>query len=84
MVEHWVRYIIIIVKWMRDNGVYWKETKSKINNDLQWMDVRSGCILFNKRHDAFALLFKIIGLFCKRALQKRLYSTKQTYNFKQP
>ena len=27
---------------------------------------------------------KIIGLFCKRALQKRLYSAKETYNFKEP
>jgi len=29
-------------------------------------------------------LFKIIGLFCKRALQKRLHSAKETYNFKEP
>jgi len=29
-------------------------------------------------------LFKMIGLFCKRALYKRLYSTKETYNFKEP
>jgi len=28
-------------------------------------------------------LFRIIGLFCKRALQKRLYSAKKTYNFKE-
>jgi len=27
---------------------------------------------------------KIIGLFCKRALSKRLYSAKETYNFKEP
>jgi len=26
---------------------------------------------------------KIIGLFCKRALLKRLYSAKETYNFKE-
>ena len=26
----------------------------------------------------------MIGLFCKRALQKRLYSAKETYNFKEP
>ena len=26
----------------------------------------------------------IIGLFCKRALQKRLYSAKETYNLKEP
>ena len=27
---------------------------------------------------------KIIGLFCKRALHKRRYSAKETYNFKEP
>jgi len=26
---------------------------------------------------------EIIGLFCKRALQKRLHSAKETYNFKE-
>jgi len=29
-------------------------------------------------------LLKIIGVFCKRALQKRLYSAKETYSFKEP
>jgi len=29
-------------------------------------------------------LLKMIGLFCKRALQKRLYSAKETYNFMEP
>ena len=29
-------------------------------------------------------LLKIIGLFCKRALYKRLYSAKETYNVKEP
>ena len=29
-------------------------------------------------------LLKIICLFCKRALWKRLYSAKETYNFKEP
>ena len=29
-------------------------------------------------------LLKIIGLFCKRALSKRLCSAKETYNFKEP
>jgi len=29
-------------------------------------------------------LFKIIGLFCKRDLEKRRYSAKETYNFKEP
>jgi len=29
-------------------------------------------------------LLQIICLFCKRALQKRLYSARETYNFKEP
>ena len=29
-------------------------------------------------------LLKIIGLFCKRALQKRRYSAKESYDFKKP
>jgi len=29
-------------------------------------------------------LHEIIGLFCQKALQKRLYSAKETYNFKEP
>jgi len=32
----------------------------------------------------FSRLLKIIGLFCKRALKKRQYSAKETYNFKEP
>ena len=33
---------------------------------------------------AISRLLKIIGLFCKRALHKSLYSAKETYNFKEP
>ena len=29
-------------------------------------------------------LLKITGLFCKRALSKRLYPAKETYDFKEP
>jgi len=29
-------------------------------------------------------LLKMIGLFCKRALEKRRYSAKETYNLKEP
>ena len=29
-------------------------------------------------------LLKIVGLFCRRALSKRLYFAKETYNFKEP
>jgi len=34
--------------------------------------------------DTCSRLLKIIGLFCKRALWKRRYSAKGTYNFKEP
>jgi len=29
-------------------------------------------------------LLEIIGLFCKRALEKKRFSAKETYNFKEP
>jgi len=29
-------------------------------------------------------ILKIIGLFCKKTLQKRRYSAKETYDFKEP
>ena len=35
-------------------------------------------------HSCITHTDKIIGLFCKRALQKRLYSADETYNFKEP
>jgi len=34
--------------------------------------------------DTMSRLFKMIGLFCKRALQKRRYSAKEPYNCKEP
>jgi len=45
------------------------------------------CIWFNSTAYGVATIsrfLKMIGLFCKRALQKRLYSAKETYNFKEP
>ena len=46
-------------------------------------------IVFQTRHLAYGVvgdssIDKIIGLFCKRALQKRRFSAKETYNFKEP
>ena len=32
----------------------------------------------------YSRLLKMIGLFCKRALQKKRYPAKETYNFKEP
>jgi len=33
---------------------------------------------------AMTIMEKIIGLFCKRALQKKQYFAKETYHFKEP
>jgi len=33
---------------------------------------------------SISMLLKIISLFCKRDLQRRLYSAKETYNFEEP
>jgi len=35
-------------------------------------------------YTSISRLLKIIGLFCKRALKKRRYSAKETYNFVDP
>jgi len=39
---------------------------------------------YKPRVTTISRLLKIGGLFRKRALQKRLYSAKETYNFKEP
>ena len=45
-----------------------KKVKKKALYGLAWM----------------SRLLQIIGLFCKRALSKRQYSAKETYDFKEP
>jgi len=52
-----------------------RRTHSHIRWWLRW--------LYSKNAKETRFL-KIIGLFCKRALWKRLYSAKETYNFKEP
>ena len=42
------------------------------------------CVRDVLRRERLVRLLQIIGLFCKRALPKRLYSEKETYNFKEP
>jgi len=49
-------------------------------HELQSMCIRHKCTHTSAR----PRLLKIIGLFCKRALYKRRYSAKETYNFKKP
>ena len=59
---------------------------------LEWLTFVSTQIMASKdagRCDLYGVatirrLLKVIGLFCKRALQKRIYSVKETYNFKEP
>jgi len=50
---------------------------------------RPMCCLFASSISLYGLAFisridKNIGLFCKRALEKRQYSAKETYNFIDP
>jgi len=47
-----------------------------------WLQVRLD--LGTRNWISQVVLLKIIGLFCKRALYKRLHSAKETYNFKEP
>jgi len=54
-----------------------------------WVSFTYLCVFFcnSNTQDGVATisrLLKIIGLFCIRALLKRLYSAKKTHNFKEP
>jgi len=40
--------------------------------------------IWEYRVTTISRLLKMVGLFCKRALQKRLYSAQETYNSKEP
>ena len=42
------------------------------------------CVISTYGVATISRLLKIIGLLCKRALQKRRYSAKETYDFKKP
>jgi len=53
--------------------LYWITTDTHMGRTHGW----------ESRHGTSRLL-KIIGLFCKRALWKRLYSAKETDSFKEP
>jgi len=47
-------------------------------------NMKNSCHIWCIHRATISTLLKIVGLFCKRALQKRLYSAKETYNFKEP
>jgi len=62
------------------------------NTNTHAFDVYFACIHFEDKNDTghthgvatTSRLLKIVGLFCKRALQKRLYSAKETCNLNEP
>ena len=59
------------------------------NSYVCWLSMKTCMYSFDTRFDWYGVasisrLLKIIGLFCKRALWKRRYSTKETYDFKEP
>jgi len=57
--------------------VYWCRDVTRVLVPRLAMDVYYGVATISR-------LLKIIGLFCKRALLKRLYSAKETQDFKEP
>jgi len=75
-----IYYLVLIVNPMGRILVRWKHFWNNLEmlchpicNWLYCINVAANC---TKR--------KVIGLFCKRALQKRLYSAKETYHLKEP
>ena len=44
----------------------------------------SACCICTYGVATISRTLEIVGLFCNRALQKRLYPAKETYNFKEP
>jgi len=49
-----------------------------------WISHSTRAIVISYGVASTSRLLKMISLFCKRALQKRRYSAKETYNFKEP
>jgi len=71
--------------------VTWLIHMCDMTHSYVWHDSGSSCplLLNSSSSRVYAVatssrLLKIIGLFCKRALSKRRYSAKETYNFKEP
>jgi len=75
--------------YMRNTYIYMSNISAFMRNRYIYMRNRSACfdispLGFLVGVASISRLLKIIGLFCKRALQKRLYSAKETYDFKEP
>jgi len=72
---------------LNDQGKITKASRKKI--ECQNLDICGAISLCGDPRGAYGMAtirnpLKITGLFCKRALQKRRYSAKETYNFKEP
>jgi len=80
---HFPRYKF---KWSqnRDLNMY-REKPRNLDLSIWWIS-EMYCYQWNLSYGVATTsrLFKIIGLFCKRALQKRRHSAKETYNLKEP
>ena len=53
-------------------------------NNQHWLHIQAPPFTYTYRVAMMSRLLEIIGLFCKRALWKRRYSAKETYNLKEP
>jgi len=91
-----VLVLIQMPRFVRDNGTHqtkgWtrgrKPARTKILVRIRLGISRvslKGCLrFFHKCLTNVTRLLNIMGLFCKRALSKRLCSAKETYDFKEP
>jgi len=83
-------------KVAKSTQIYFRVPVSKHSNTLYWLRylnfystqhnsvIKTQLIVLSYRVATISRLLKIIGLFCKRAPQKRLYSAKETNNYKEP
>jgi len=74
-----VMYILLNRVSCTNEGVdhIWQDFFICVESDKLWLTHSYGMATISR-------LFKIVGPFCKRALQKRLYSANETCNLKEP
>jgi len=69
----------------RREGESGNSTESSVARHKTWQILKSQ--LYSRCEYGVATigrLLEILGLFCKKALEKRPYSANETYNFKEP
>jgi len=74
------------LKWSQNRSLnLYRETPRNLSFSIWWIS-EMYCYQWNLSYGVAraSRLLKIIGLFCKRALKKRRYSAKETYNLKEP